>query len=56
MVNAQAKSNRRWYIGNRLVEPGILGHRNGNEEVENIGEQTNSQKGGTINIAITDKS
>ena len=27
--NAQVKQNRKWEIGNHMVESGVLGHRDG---------------------------
>ena len=56
MANAQVKSNRKWNNRNSLVELGILGHWDGNEEVENVREWVKSQKGGTIDTIVTYKS
>ena len=56
MANSQAKSNRRWYNRNSLVELGILGHRDGIEEVENVRKWAENQKGGTIDPIIKYKS
>ena len=48
-VDAQKKSNRRWSIGDHLVESRVLGYRPRGKEI-------GSKKGGTIDTFFTDKS